>query len=189
MEPPADIDPVRRTLMAVTLQGFGNFFATWSTYEIVVEVLIMRELDVTPEQASIVCTGRAVDVKLNMLQALMGERAKGHAGLSALQNARGEAKRNLFVHGFFRVNRERGDLFLISRAAKAGYWVKSELINYETMDEHLGRFLDLYVEAKRLFGVADEDIEAYTKPIEALAQAQEKSSAAAKRHSGDARRS
>jgi hypothetical protein len=119
---PADTDPVAVTLMAATLQGFGNFLAKWSTYEIVVEILIMRELDITPEQASIVCTGRAVDVKLNMLQALMGERAKGHAGLSALLNARREAKRNLFVHGFFRVNRERGDLFLVSREIRAGYW-------------------------------------------------------------------
>jgi hypothetical protein len=41
------------------------------------------------------------------------------------------------------------------------------------MDEHFGRFLDLYLEAKRLFGVTDEDIEAYTQPIEALGEAQE----------------
>jgi hypothetical protein len=172
MDKPEDIDPVAVTLMAVTLQGYGNFLATWSTYEIVVEILIMRELGIKPEQASIVCAGRAVDVKLNMLQALMGERAKGHAGLTALIKAREEAERNTFAHGFFRTNREHGDLFLISREVKRGYKAWSKHLNYETMDHHLGKFLDLYLEAKRLFGVKDDDIEAYTQPIEALALAQ-----------------
>ncbi|MFL5015041.1 MAG: hypothetical protein ACJ8EW_02405, partial [Rhizobium sp.] len=105
----------KNTRTLVTLAGYCNFLALWSTFEIILEILIMRELRLTSEETSIVCTGKAVDGKMTMLQALLRRDPEKAKGIGLLTTARAIAKRNSFVHGFFRVDHSNGDLYLISR--------------------------------------------------------------------------
>jgi hypothetical protein len=161
----------KNTRTLVTLAGYGNFLALWSTFEIILEILIMRELRLTSEETSIVCTGKAVDGKMTMLQALLRRDPEKAKGIGLLTTARAIAKRNSFVHGFFRVDHSNGDLYLISRDVKSEYSASSERLNHKSMDAHVEQFEQKFVEVKHHFGISDEEIDAYTQPIFALAQA------------------
>jgi hypothetical protein len=177
----ASEDFATRTRQLVTLAGIGNFLALWATFEVILEMLIMRELRLTQEEASIVCAGKAVDAKMTLLEALLNRDKKKAAGIAVLRAARTVAERNNFAHGFFRVDHATGDLYLINRSAKNQYSATTKHLTHDTVDAHLDKFTQRFVEVKGHFGITDEEIDTYTQPIFTLAQAPKDTKAKKKR--------
>ena len=103
---PRSFDKVARFLM-----HYGDFLAFWSTFDVMVEILIMRELGTTEEKTSIVCAGLGFGAKINIACSLLNSRSAGtERTTTLLREAQQLAERNSFAHGFFLVNRENGKI-------------------------------------------------------------------------------
>lgn len=155
------------------LAHYGNFLAIWSSFELMLEMLIIRQLRLTKDEASIVCAGRALDVKLNILKTLLHRDANNAPGIKLLAEARTIAERNSFLHGFFRVNKPTGAMMLVRREVKTGHRVFQKTFNAAMMLKHAENFRTGYLAAAHWFDVTDEHMDSYGARLEVLALAQE----------------
>ena len=55
--------------------AYGLFNAIWSNFALTVEILIMRQLRLTPQEASIVCGGLSFGANIHMLLSLLDTQA------------------------------------------------------------------------------------------------------------------
>lgn len=168
-----DYSEASKTKVGLFLAHYGNFIAIWSAFELMLEILIMRELRLDNAEASIVCAGRPVSVKMDILEALLLRDPDNKTKVQKIAHLRNIGERNSFLHGFFRVNRAEGIMLLIRRELKHGYRAYKKERNYEQMEEHLGKFHHALLDAQSAFDVWDKHFDAYTEPIEELAIAQE----------------
>src|SRR5437588_12172962 len=108
------------------LAEYGNFLANWSTFEVIVEIIIMRQLRLTPEEASIVCAALGLGAKMNLLCSLLNRNSASEAGVRLLTHAQRVAERNSFAHGFFLRDKEQAEFHLIRRDIKYRYEAKMQ---------------------------------------------------------------
>ena len=153
------------------LVHYGNFLTFWSTFETILEVLIMRELRLTPEETSIVCSGMGAEAKLKTAKWLLSRNEKNKDGIALMLHARELAARNSFAHGFFRWDAETGDFTLIKRTGKDKYTPSAEHMDDTKMDTRHGQFAKKVGEAQRFFGVTDAELDTYQQSIEDHAKA------------------
>lgn len=155
------------------LMHYGDFHAFWSTFDVIVEVLIMRELGTTKEKTSIVCAGLGFGAKVNIACSLLNSRADKHTerSIALLKEAQQQAERNRFAHGFFLVNNETERFELIRREVKDTYHAVVKEYGFDTMATHTSRFIKKVNEFKDHVGITDKDLFDYVKDIEAHALA------------------
>jgi len=144
---------------------YGFFLAIWSYFEIVVEVLIMRELGLRPREASIVCGGLGFGTKLNMLFSLLARNQKNAEGIALLKRARESAERNSFAHGFLYYDESEKEGGLLIRNVKDKYFVESKPLNIELFAKHVVEFLSQVSAVIKHFRIDPADCMAYTRSI------------------------
>ena len=81
--------------------AYGLFNAIWSNFELTIEILIMRQLRLTPQESSIVCGGLSLGSNINILLSLLNRDETNRKGAALLKQAQTFADRNSFAHGFF----------------------------------------------------------------------------------------
>jgi hypothetical protein len=164
-------DQIRAKMREITNGGFlfsvyGLFLSLWSIFDLLVEILIVRELKIGAQETSIICGGLMFGPKISILYSLLSRHEGADTiGLSLLHNCQETANRNSFAHGFFFDNKNKDELSLIRREVKNEYFVSSRDIGLKEMVKHGLKFLNLFGEVARHFKVSIEDLHAYTKSI------------------------
>lgn len=143
---------------------YGSFFAVWASYELVVEVIIMRRLRLSPIEASIVCGGLGFGAKVNILYSLIAD--GDEVGKKLLRDAQNIAARNDFAHGFITKTPVPYQFKLIRRDVKDALTVRVKPLGFEEMAEHGIKVADAFHAVQAHFGVSDEDLDAYARAIE-----------------------
>lgn len=165
MSPPTP-SPEARDNAVMFLYEYGNFLVFWSTFEIVVEVVIMRQLDTDAERTSIVCGGLGVGAKMAMLCSLLNRSPGNEKGVALFKEAQTLAERNSFAHGFFLVRHATGGFELIKREVKDVYRARVKQFDAALMSKHSTEFIRKVEEIQRHFTVTAKDLYDYTKQIE-----------------------
>src|ERR1700683_2115233 len=161
--------------------AYGLFIAVWAQFELTVEILVMRQLRLTPQEASIVCGGLSFGAKIHMLLSLLArDDTKNSDGILMLKQAQSFADRNSFAHGFLydEVKTDPPDgmlgytASLIKREIKYEYVAKIRALDVKTMAQHVTEFSQRHSDIKKHFAISEEDAKAYQKSIldDALAQ-------------------
>jgi len=68
--PPADVD-ILDELMIMTLAGYGLFMLNWSLLESVIEVAIMKRLDLHPLEGAIITSSLGFQARANILKSFL----------------------------------------------------------------------------------------------------------------------
>jgi hypothetical protein len=125
----ADIPPSlwRNVAGALTYGGLmfavcGFLLGVWSYFELVVEVLLKKELDLDNRETSIVCGGLGFANKLNILCSLLSRADSNAGGVALLRRTHALAERNSFAHGF--IGGEIPTTALFTRDVKQEYTVR-----------------------------------------------------------------
>jgi hypothetical protein len=150
--------------------GYGLFIAVWSQFELTVEILIMRQLRLSPEEASIVCGGLSFGSKIHILLSLLARDEKNENGMLLLKQAQNFADRNSFAHGFLHeVQKSLGtdhfSAILLKREVKYEYIVKQRPLTTAALLKHVGEFAKQNVAIKDHFLISDDEFKAYGKSI------------------------
>ena len=132
---PRPIQPRKaRDRTVLFLFEYGNFLVFWSTFEVVVEVVIMRQLGTDAERTSIVCGGLGIGAKMAILCSLLNRTPGNEKGVALFKEAQTLAERNSFAHGFFLVERATGKFELIKREVKDTYRARVKNFDADLMD-------------------------------------------------------
>lgn len=163
--------PKVRDKVVMFLFEYGNFLVFWSTFEIVVEVIMMRQLGTDAERTSIVCGGLGIGAKMAIVCSLLNRTLGNEKGVALLKEAQTLAERNSFAHGFFLIEHATGGFELIKREVKDTYRARVKKFDAELMDKHSTEFIRKVEEIQRHFSVTAKDLADYTKQIEDHASA------------------
>ncbi len=166
------ISSENREKVAKFLQHYGDFFAFWSTFDLIIEIMIMRKLGIDEEETCIVCAGLGFGMKVAILKSLMNRHPDSAAHVADIEKAQNLAARNSFAHGFFMLNRSTAEFKLIRRAVKDHYTATTKHYNDATMEKHTKDFIAHVNEMMKTFLITEDEIEDYIKRIEAYALAQ-----------------
>ncbi len=166
------VTPETKKKVGEFLLYYGDFFAFWSTFDLIIEILIMRKLGIDEEQTCIVCAGLNFGSKIAILTSLLSRHADCEPQVAMIKKAQTLAARNGFAHGFFLLNRQTAEFQLIRREVKDRYTATSKKYDHEKMRKHTNDFTAHVTELMKSFSVSEDDIEGYIKHIEAYALAQ-----------------
>jgi hypothetical protein len=150
---------------------YGDFLAFWSTFDVMVEIVIMRELGTTEEKTSIVCAGLGFGAKVHIACSLLNSRPNKETKrtVALLKEAQQLAERNSFAHGFFLINRATEKFELIRREVKDTYHARLREFDFDIMAKHTARFISKVNEFQSYAAISERDFLEYVKDIEAHA--------------------
>src|ERR1700730_2277095 len=115
-------NPEARKKRTSFLALYGLFLSSWSMFETLMEVLIMRQLGLQPRETSIICAPLGPGAKRNLLVSLLNrEPDKYKQAIGLINEAIKIAQRNSFAHGFFRVDLDAATFLLLTRDVKDTY--------------------------------------------------------------------
>jgi predicted phage tail protein len=155
------------------LGRYGGFLQLWQTYELLLEILIMRTLRLSVRETAILCGSLNYAAKSNIIIALLSKDENVAPGIAALRATQSAAERNDFVHSFLTHSPIATTFHLVRRDVKNGkYNVEVRAVNKATMQTHAERFAEAFQAAAVANNVREEDIDAYVIEIESHAQNQ-----------------
>jgi hypothetical protein len=149
--------------------NYGAFLAGWLLYELLIEMLIKRELKLEARETSIICSAMPFGVKFNVLLALLRRDPSNSDGILLLKKTQSSAERNNIAHGFLTFVEGSPDIRLVNRDIKDGkYRVKSRALDMRT---HVEQFLLAFDEMQKWTGISERDLDDYGQLLEADAKA------------------
>jgi hypothetical protein len=165
-------DPIIRfTPFSQFFMEFGQLLGAWNSFEVMVEVVIMRELRLSVEESCIVCGGLSFSSKVYIAHSLLNRTGDGKKKSSAIHSAHTIAERNGFAHGIISVN-EEGNLFtVVRRDVQMKFSVRVKPLKSTDMQKHGRTFLEKFDEAMRVCGVTEHDLISHQREVESYAQA------------------
>jgi hypothetical protein len=170
MRPPAE-GPVAEE-MRQFFGRYGAFLQLWQTYELFLEVMIMRTLRLSAIETSILCGSLNFASKNNILLALLNLKSTNPAGIAALRTAQAAAERNGFVHSFMTHAAHINRMHLVRRDVNAGkYKVVIKHVSKTSMQTHGDNFSIAFSKAAEANGIKESDLDAYVLEIESHAPA------------------
>jgi hypothetical protein len=167
-------DPKREEAIALNQRYFmtmyGAFLLLWQEFELMMEIAIMRELNLTADVGSALCASLAFQAKFSTLLALLRRDQSNKSKIAAVKTAQKVAKRNAFVHGFILNLKEDPRIRLVNRTNRNGkYKVTSTAVGMLSMVNHAAEFMEAFEAAGESLGISIADIDAYLLAIEAQA--------------------
>jgi hypothetical protein len=164
---PGDVSAPDAEEMRAFFALYGSFLQLWQTFELVIEIAIMKQLNLSALHASIVLCSLGFQAKSNILVSLLKEDTrKNLEALSAIGNAQTQAGRNAFTHSFLTRSEAGGQLRLINRDVKNGYSAKLKEVDVSLMHTHGDGFASAFRRAQDALGVTDAEVDEYIKAIE-----------------------
>jgi hypothetical protein len=149
---------------------YGSFLQLWQTFEILIEISIMRQLSLSARHASLLLNSLNFAAKSNILLALLKEDAeKNKAAISAISTAQNQAGRNDFIHSFLTVS-NLGSMRLVRRGIKNGnYSATLRSVDVETMHDHAHQFSLALERSYEALAITPDEVSQYAKEIESHA--------------------
>ena len=149
------------------MSSVGNFLAMWNNTELIIEMVIKRELGLTLEQASVICSPLGGGAKTELLIGLFAERADLQPFVAAVRELQQHVSRNWLVHGFITFDDKNGPWDIVHREVKNGLKVKRKRL----VDWYNDDFLPAFNRMVETSGFNDQDVHDYGLKIRALAKA------------------
>ena len=152
---------------------FGDFLTVWSTFDMILEVIIMRELNISAEKTSILCAGLGFGSKASIACSLLNTRPSSETArtVALIREAQTIGERNSFAHGFFLVNESTAKFQLIRREIRDFYSARIKELDCATMQKHSADFIPKFREIEQHALISEKDLADYAKEIEAHALA------------------
>jgi hypothetical protein len=149
---------------------YGQFLGAWMSFEVMIEVALMRLLRLDTREACAVFGSLTAGPKCHILGALLSTSPEGIAKYAIINDAVKCAERNGFAHAFISVN-EEGDRFtLVRREIKGSLAVKPKVFSALTMQAHEHIFLGKFEEAMIAFGISEDDLIRHQREVESFAK-------------------
>jgi hypothetical protein len=149
---------------------YGQFLAAWNSFDILIEVALMRQLRLTVREACVVFASVGFGAKHNILGALMTPTEEGQRKYKIVQEAIQLAERNSFAHGFISVDEARERFVLVRREVKGSLEVRPKDFSPLLMQKHAHLFFGKFEEAMQAFGITDHDLIKYQREVESFAK-------------------
>jgi hypothetical protein len=149
---------------------YGSFLQLWQTFELVIEIGIMRRLNLSPRHASVVLNSLNFSAKSSILLALLREGGQENkAAISAVTTAQTQAERNDFTHSFM-TTADDGTMKLVRRNIRGGnYSVSLRDVNATAMRDHGFQFANAAEAAMKALEITAPDVDRYSREIESHA--------------------
>jgi hypothetical protein len=148
---------------------YGQFLGAWSSFEVLVEVALMRELRLTIEEACITFASIGSGARFNVLYSLLSQHGETHK-VAIISEAVDLAERNGFAHGFISVSEDSTEFTLVRRDVKRSLTVRPKKMTPLQMQRHAHIFYGKFEEAMKVFGITDTDLIEYQRGVELLAK-------------------
>jgi hypothetical protein len=152
-EPPFDVSDE----MTVTLAAYGLFMLNWSLLETVIEVAIMKRLELHPLEGNIVTSSLSFQARSSILRSLLeldvGKEAKEAQRL--IGTIVQEANRNAIIHGQVFVAGSH-HLRFIHRKTDSGISAKCIEVDSDSMQQRATALKENIVRLQELLSVPDD---------------------------------
>jgi hypothetical protein len=164
------IPPLYAQRMREFYGRYGAFLQLWQTFELLVEIIVMRQLRLTVHQTSILCGGINFAAKISIaVSLLMEDRIKNEKAITSLKTAASVAERNDFTHSFL-THGSDGSLHLVRREVRReGYSVDVRIMTVTEMQRHGEAFAGAFENAAVELKISETDVDAYAREIESRA--------------------
>jgi hypothetical protein len=149
---------------------YGQFLGAWSSFEVLVEVALMRELRLSIEEACITFASVGSGARFNILYSLLSRRPEEAPKAAIISEAVDLAERNGFAHGFISVSEDSTQFTLVRRDVKKSLTVRPKAMTPLQMQRHAHIFYGKFEEAMNAFGITDADLIQYHRGVELLAK-------------------
>jgi hypothetical protein len=146
---------------------YGQFLGAWSSFEVLVEIALMRELRLTIEEACITFASIGSGARFNILYSLLSQRGQTHK-VAIISEAVELAERNGFAHGFISVSEDSTEFTLVRRDIKKSLTVRPKKMTPLQMQRHAHIFYVKFEEAMKIFGITDANLIEYQRGVELL---------------------
>jgi hypothetical protein len=169
-DPGRDIPPPHTEQMREFFSLYGSFLQLWQSFELVIEIAIMRQLNLSIRHASIVLNSLNFSAKSSILLALLKEDAERiRSQFWQFQKAQTQAERNDFAHSFL-THWDEGQMQLVRRNVRNGnYSVGLRDVSATTMHDHGHQFAEALRTAHEALGITEVDVDQYVTEIESHA--------------------
>lgn len=145
---------------------FGNVLNMWATVELVMEMTIKDELNLTLEQACIVCGPLGGGAKVALFNSLLASKPERAKLVEAVRTFQGLVGRNALAHGFITATDWDSPWTIVWREVKNKLTVKTKTL----MPYLNSEFMPAYDAVMALSGFTDQEIQEYGQSIAHLAQ-------------------
>lgn len=143
----------------------GLVLMMWANVELVMEMVIKQELNLTHEQVSIICGPLGGGAKFNLLSSLTAGNPEREDFVNAVRAFQAKVGRNALAHGFITFTEADSPWEVISRDVKNSLTVKRRrLIDYYNED-----FMPAFDRVMAASGFSDQDLHSYGQELAALA--------------------
>src|SRR5258708_5599729 len=161
-DPGHNISPLNAQRMREFFGVYGSFLQLWQTFELVIEIGIMRRLNLSPRHASIVLNSLNFSAKSSILLALLREaEEENKTAISAVTTAQTQAERNGFTHSFLTIA-DDGLMRLVRRNIRNGHYnVSLRDVDATAMRDHGYQFAEAEEIAMRALGITAADVDEY----------------------------
>jgi hypothetical protein len=149
---------------------YGTFLGSWSSFEVLIEVALMRELRLSLDEACITFASVGSGARFNILYSLLSRRPQEAHKVAIISEAVDIAERNGFAHGFISVSPDGTNFTLVRRDIKKTLTVRPKTMTALQMQRHGHMFYGKFEEAQRAFGITDYDLIQYQRGVELLAK-------------------
>ena len=143
---------------------YGGVLLVWSHLELVMEMIIQRELRLNLEETCIVCAPLGGGAKVALMTALLNRNIENAAVIEAFKEVQSFVGRNALVHGFVLDNSEPTPWTVISREVRTSLKVRHRSFDHYDEEEFFKKVTSLL----ELTGISDDDLGKFGLEIAAL---------------------
>jgi hypothetical protein len=145
-------------LMITTLAGYGLFMLNWSLLETVIEVAIMKRLELHPLEGTIVTASLGFQARASILKSFLALDTSDQSkeAIKVITAATDDANRNWIIHG--QVFAEGETLTFVYRKVGHTLTAKKITLNADSMREKASRLRQHIVQLQSLLSISDGDL-------------------------------
>ncbi len=155
--------------MAITLAAYGLFMLNWSLLETVIEVAIMKRLELHPLEGAIVTSSLSFQARASILRSFLALDPKPEAkeAIKVINTTTQEASRNAIIHG--QVFAEGETLSFVYRKVDQGLTAKRITVDSVLMLQRATNLRESIVRLQFLLAISNDDLHEFGKITQRLA--------------------
>lgn len=144
------------------VHAFGQFLLDWTSFTTLIELLLIKELQLPYIKGHILCEATPFGKQLDILKAVLSQNSPADVvGIKLISDIVNHSKRNFLTHGLINFDMDSGDIIFTKRDVR-GELRKTELsFNRHNFKEHVEDFLMQKQELITYFKISDDEIEQY----------------------------
>lgn len=149
----------------------GGFYYSWSSFELILEVLCRDELVIDDHRAHITLSSLSAaakqEIAINLVS--ISTRANRDEIIKCIRRIPNIARRNHITHSLLAANAAMTEFTFFKREIASGSLVARKLVfSGVEMQDHFKTLNDALVDLQHLIGLTDADLESYCEAIKAF---------------------